>query len=141
MGTEIRSNGGVHITTAETSSVCTTEHSDQEIATLFVDDEPALLEVAKAFIESEGNVHVDVATSAEAALDVLSTQRYDAIVADYQMPGMNGIEFLKALRGKRDNTPFILFTGRGREEVVIEALNNGADFYLQKGGDPKCQFA
>lgn len=126
------------------ASVSSAEHESDdycEIAALFVDDEPALLEVAKAFVESEGNVHVDVATSAEAALDVLSTQRYDAIVADYQMPGMNGIEFLKALRGKSDNTPFILFTGRGREEVVIEALNNGADFYLQKGGDPKCQFA
>ncbi|MFA6673443.1 MAG: PAS domain S-box protein, partial [Methanoculleus sp.] len=37
--------------------------------------------------------------------------------------------------------PFIIFTGRGREEVAIEALNNGADFYLQKGGDPKTQFS
>ena len=36
--------------------------------------------------------------------------------------------------------PFILFTGRGREEVVIEALNSGADFYLQKGGEPVAQF-
>jgi DNA-binding NarL/FixJ family response regulator len=37
--------------------------------------------------------------------------------------------------------PFIIFTGKGREEVVIEALNSGADFYIQKGGDPKAQFA
>ncbi|MCA1917573.1 PAS domain S-box protein, partial [Methanospirillum hungatei] len=44
-------------------------------------------------------------------------------------------------RSSYGNIPFILFTGRGREEVVIEALNNGADFYLQKGGDPKAQFA
>ena len=40
-----------------------------------------------------------------------------------------------------EDIPFILFTGRGREEVVIEAINNGVDFYLQKGGDPKAQFA
>ena len=141
VSTEIQSNGGVHITTSETSSVCTTDHSDQKIATLFVDDEPALLEVAKEFIENEGNVHVDIAESVRAALDVLNTQKYDAIVSDYQMPGMNGIEFLKALRERNDNTPFILFTGKGREEIVIEALNNGADFYLQKGGDLKSQFA
>jgi PAS domain S-box-containing protein len=88
-----------------------------------------------------GDVHVDIAESASAALDMLSTQKYDAIVSDYQMPGMNGIEFLKALRESNDNIPFILFTGRGREEIVIEALKNGADFYLQKGGDPKSQFA
>jgi PAS domain S-box-containing protein len=57
------------------------------------------------------------------------------------MPEMNGIAFLKALRASGNTTPFIIFTGRGREEVVIEAINSGADFYLQKGGDPKSQFA
>jgi PAS domain S-box-containing protein len=128
-------------TTASVSSAQYENDASCEIAALFVDDEPALLEVAKVFIESEGNVLVDIAESARAALDMLSTQKYDAIVSDYQMPGMNGIEFLKALRGKADKTPFILFTGKGREEVVIEALNNGADFYLQKGGDPKSEFA
>ena len=54
---------------------------------------------------------------------------------------MNGVEFLKALRSKGDVTPFILFTGRGREEVAIEALNSGVDFYLKKGGEPSSQFA
>lgn len=108
---------------------------------LFVEDELALLEVAMVFIENEGISCVDTFTSAEAALFALDLQKYDAIISDYQMPGMNGIQFLKAIREKGDNTPFILFTGRGREEVVIEALNQGADFYLQKGGDPKSQFA
>ena len=54
---------------------------------------------------------------------------------------MDGIAFLKAVRERFGDIPFILFTGRGREEVVIDAINNGADFYLQKGGDPKSQFA
>jgi len=108
---------------------------------LYVEDELALLEVAMVFIEAEGISCVDTFTSAEAALFALGAQKYDAIVSDYQMPGMNGIQFLKAIREMGDNTPFILFTGRGREEVVIEALNNGADFYLQKGGDPRSQFA
>ena len=57
------------------------------------------------------------------------------------MPGMDGIAFLKAVRERFGDIPFILFTGRGREEVVIEAINNGADSYLQKGGDPEAQFA
>ncbi len=57
------------------------------------------------------------------------------------MPGMDGIQLLKALRDSGDRTPFILFTGRGREEVAIEALNHGADFYLQKGGNVEVQFA
>jgi len=54
---------------------------------------------------------------------------------------MDGIAFLKKTREISDLIPFILFTGRGREEVVIEAINNGADFYLQKGGEPVSQFA
>ena len=42
---------------------------------------------------------------------------------------------------KNPSLPFILYTGKGRGEVVIEAFNNGADFYLQKRGEPKVQFA
>jgi len=44
------------------------------------------------------------------------------------------------VRRQYGTLPFILFTGRGREEVVIEAINNGADFYVQKGSDPSSQF-
>ena len=65
---------------------------------------------------------------------------YDAVVSDYEMPEMNGIELLKTLRGKGSEIPFIIYTGRGREEVVIEALNEGADYYLQKGGKPRPVF-
>jgi len=57
------------------------------------------------------------------------------------MPGMDGIRFLIEVRKKHGLVPFILFTGKGREEVVIKALNEGADFYLQKGGEPQSQFA
>ncbi len=111
------------------------------IRVLYVDDEPGLLELSKLFLESEGSFAVDTLTSASEALIHLKTKRYDAIISDYQMPEIDGIGFLKQLRESGDTTPFIIFTGRGREEVVIEALNNGADFYLQKGGDPKSQFA
>jgi PAS domain S-box-containing protein len=52
------------------------------------------------------------------------------------MPVEDGLQFLKSLRASGNQIPFILFTGKGREEVVIEALNNGADSYLQKGGMP-----
>jgi PAS domain S-box-containing protein len=54
---------------------------------------------------------------------------------------MDGIQFLVEVRSRFGPIPFILFTGRGREEVVIQAINSGADFYLQKGGEPKSQFA
>lgn len=108
---------------------------------LYVDDEPGLLEIGKIFLEDGGRFSVDTLTSATDALAVLSTHAYDAIISDYQMPGMDGIGFLKNVRSQGNNIPFILFTGRGREEIVILALNEGADFYLQKGGEPRSQFA
>jgi PAS domain S-box-containing protein len=111
------------------------------ISVLYVDDEEDLLTIGKIFLERIGLFSVDILPSAQTALSSSSIQSYDAIVSDYQMPEMDGIEFLKAVREKYGDIPFILFTGRGREEVVIEAINIGADFYLQKGGDPKSQFA
>ncbi|PKL69671.1 MAG: hypothetical protein CVV30_08975 [Methanomicrobiales archaeon HGW-Methanomicrobiales-1] len=108
---------------------------------LYVDDEPALLDLGKEFLEMSGHLSVETATTVEDALDKIKFKKFDAIISDYQMPDMSGIEFLQHLRSKHHDIPFILFTGRGREEIVIEALNCGADFYLQKGGEQKAQFA
>lgn len=111
------------------------------IRVLYVDDEADLLELGKLFIERSGRFTVDTSPSARTSLDSPALLSYDVIIADYQMPEMDGIAFLKEVRQRSGDLPFILFTGRGREEVVIEAINNGADFYLQKGGEPEAQFA
>jgi len=111
------------------------------INVLYVDDEPGLLEIARLFLEEAGDFQISTVTSAINALDSSSLGAYDLILSDYLMPHMDGIVFLKEVRKRYGDIPFILFTGRGREEVVIEAINNGVDFYLQKGGDPAAQFA
>lgn len=108
---------------------------------LYVDDDPHLLEIARYFIEDQGDFTVATALLATDALSLPGFASFDAIIADYEMPGMNGIAFLKKVRETWGDVPFIIFTGKGREEVVIEAINNGADFYIQKGGQPEAQFA
>ncbi len=107
---------------------------------LYVDDETGLLDIGKIFLESLGNFSIDTAPSACIAISMMNEKKYDAIVSDYQMSEMDGIEFLRRVRASGSDIPFILFTGRGREEIAIQALNEGADFYLQKGGDPIPQF-
>lgn len=110
------------------------------VKVLYVDDEPALLDIAKEFLEMDGDMTISISTSASKVLEDAASGRYDVILSDYRMPETDGIAFLKLLRERGVDTPFIIFTGQGREEVAIEALNNGADFYLQKGGDPIVQF-
>ncbi|ABS55158.1 multi-sensor signal transduction histidine kinase [Methanoregula boonei 6A8] len=110
------------------------------ISLLYVDDEPALLDLCRLFLEQEGDISVSTAGSVEEALARIAAGTFDAIISDYQMPEIDGITFLRTIRRQYPDMPFILFTGRGREEVVIEAINSGVDSYVQKGGDSRAQF-
>ncbi len=109
---------------------------------LHVDDEADILEQSKIYLEAEDDrLDVRTAISAEKGLKMLERGDFDAVISDYQMPGLNGLEFLDIIRNQeKSDIPFIVFTGRGREEVAIRALNLGANRYIQKGGDPKPQF-
>lgn len=107
---------------------------------LYVDDEQVLLEIGKMYLEMTNEFEVITANSASFALNLIKTCKFQAIVSDYQMPMMNGIEFLKAVRLTDKVIPFIIFSGRGRDEIAIEAFENGANFYLQKGGSPHPQY-
>ena len=104
-----------------------------------MDDEPNILDVTMEFLSLDPEFEIVTAPSAIEGIQKLAEMDYDAVVSDYQMPVMDGIGFLKEVR-KRSSIPFILFTGRGREEIVIEAINSGADYYIKKGGEAKAQF-
>ena len=108
---------------------------------LHVDDEPMICDVTRLCLEREGRFKVDIVHSAEEALGLLKQFAYACVISDYEMPNMNGIELLREIRSFDQEIPFILFSGRGREAVIIDAINTGADFYIQKGGDAKSLFA
>jgi PAS domain S-box-containing protein len=100
---------------------------------LHLDDEPTFLETSKRLLEHHEDFVVEPETDPEAALDRLDS--VDCIVSDYDMPTMNGIEFLEAVRAQAPDLPFILFTGKGSEEIAGEAIRAGVTDYLQKGAD------
>jgi DNA-binding response OmpR family regulator len=106
------------------------------LSVLVVDDEPALLEAMREYFSRVGNVSARTARTAHEGLSILATNKFDAIVLDYDMPEIDGIAFLKSLRSKGDTTPVIIFTGVGGEHAAIESLNNGADFFIKKGEHP-----
>jgi DNA-binding response OmpR family regulator len=90
-----------------------------------VDDEAGFLVVAKQCVEDQSQFQVDTALSVEEAFEKLKRSEYDAIISYYQMDGKNGLEFLRELRQQGNDTMFILFTCKGKEEIAIEALNSG----------------
>ncbi len=105
----------------------------EEIRILHVDDDPSIVDLTGTFLEREDNrFNIETATSADEGLQRLTDRPPDCIVSDYDMPGMNGLKFLQAVRKEHPNLPFILFTGKGSEEVASEALTAGATDYIQK---------
>jgi len=105
---------------------------------LHVDDDISMLEVSKQILlDMDSSFEIDSANCVDEALEKLAKQNYDLIVSDFEMPQKNGLDFLKLLKYQKILVPFILFTGKGREEIAIQALNLGADGYYNKQGSPE----
>lgn len=113
-----------------------------DVDVLLVDDERSFLELTKIYLEKEGGLNVITSPSAREGLKILDERDIDVIVSDYQMPGMDGLGFLEEVKKNREmQIPFIIFTEKGREEIAGEALNLGAERYIQKCGDPSVQYS
>ena len=105
----------------------------EEIRVLHVDDEPGIGELTETYLERiDENLTVDSTRSVVEALNSLERREFDCIISDYDMPNTNGIEFLEIVREKHPDLPFILFTGKGSEEVASDAIAAGVTDYMQK---------
>lgn len=110
--------------------------SDAEVAlprgrVLVVDDEPDLLDVLGALLTDAG-WQVDTAPNGRAALRLVDGHRYEVVLSDIDMPGMNGLELLREIRARDLDVPVLLITGHPRVDTAVEALENGALRYLRK---------
>ncbi|ADQ65694.1 pas domain s-box [Halogeometricum borinquense DSM 11551] len=105
----------------------------ETVTVLCVDDEPGSADLTAAYLERhDDRLTVTTATSVQGGLNALTETDFDCIVSDYDMPGLDGLAFLEAVRVDRPKLPFILFTGKGSEAVASEAISAGVSDYVQK---------
>ncbi len=108
--------------------------SVEQMRVLLVDDNADLVAVVAKFLEREHDgITAVTATSADETLERLQVESVDCIVSDYDMPDRNGLELLRDVREANPDLPFVLFTGKGSEEIASEAISAGVTEYLQKG--------
>lgn len=105
------------------------------ISILCVDDEPLFLEPFRLLLEREG-FSVTSTSSIQEAFELLNSQYFDVIVSDYSMPDMDGVSLLQEVRARGCHSLFVVVTAKRLAHIAIDALNAGADYYLQKGADP-----
>jgi DNA-binding response OmpR family regulator len=103
---------------------------------LVIDDEASLRKTLARVLGSAG-FEVTTAESAEQGLDFLKTTPYDLVLTDLRMPGMHGMEALKAIHADHPSLPVILFTAQPDVNSAVEALRHGATDYLLKPIKPE----
>jgi len=106
--------------------------TESTIEVLAVDDDPSVTALTESMLERADDVEVTTTTSPTETLELFAPERFDCVVSDYDMPGMDGLELYERLAGAfpHPEFPFVLFTGRGSEEVAAEALNARVTGYL-----------
>ena len=101
---------------------------------LIVEDEQHIADGLKFNLEAEG-YEAEIAHDGETALDILDKSSFDAIVLDVMLPGIDGFHVARAVRDRRDYTPILMLTARGRPEDVLRGFEAGTDDYLPKPFD------
>ncbi|MBK8763424.1 MAG: sigma-54-dependent Fis family transcriptional regulator [Burkholderiaceae bacterium] len=100
-------------------------------AVLVIEDEELLGKNIRLYLERQGH-DVRLASSAEAGLEMIEEFRPEAIVLDFNLPGMDGLEALGRIRRKDPDAVVVMMTGHGNEQIAVEAMKGGAYDYLTK---------
>lgn len=111
----------------------------QPIRVLHIDDDSSFLDLSQTYLERElRDATVVTADTPQAGLDKLN-RNFDCVVSDYDMPKMDGLELFEMVNERQPRLPFVLYTGKGSEEIASKALNAGVTGYFQKGGPDQYQ--
>ena len=107
---------------------------------LIVEDNEELLALVSDFFRSKGSFDVDTAPDGNCALSFISVNEYDLAILDIMLPGTNGFDVCKALRGK-SKCPIVFLTALGTEENILRGYEIGADEYMVKPFSLKVLYA
>ncbi|MCX7977490.1 MAG: response regulator [Bdellovibrionaceae bacterium] len=103
---------------------------------LIVEDEEEIREILTESLQGLVDEFI-LAENGQEALDIVKGRPVDAIVSDINMPKLDGLKFLSALRDAGLHTPFVVLTGYGDKRIAVEALRHGAMDFLDKPWDPE----
>src|SRR5688572_19581989 len=101
---------------------------------LIVEDEKNIANGLRFNLEAEG-YEVRIAETGEKGLDELGAAKFDAVILDVMLPGMDGFAVARSLRSMQNYTPILMLTARGRPEDVLQGFEAGTDDYLPKPFD------
>jgi CheY-like chemotaxis protein len=111
------------------------------IRLLLVDDDPDIRDIMRLDLEDDPAFDVDTCGTSTEALEKVKEKTYDAIVTDWRMPVMNGTELIRRLRSDGCRSFVVVYSGHNIGADIRSALENGADFYIHRGGDPDAEFS
>lgn len=105
----------------------------KEINLMLVDDSRDILELSEMVLAKENNdFDIETTTDPDTVLERFENDQLDAVISDYDMPQMTGVELLEEIRETDQDFPFVLYTGKSTEDVAVEAINAGVTDYFQK---------
>jgi DNA-binding NtrC family response regulator len=103
----------------------------RDMRILLIDDDEWIRDSLSIFFEGEG-CYLQALETAEEGIKVLKSQEYDILIIDYRLPGMDGLEFLKKIKGSHPNVVKILITAYGTEELFSRATKLGVREFIEK---------
>ncbi len=109
------------------------------IKILIVDDMSTMRRIVKSILNQLGFTNIEEAENGKQALAKLKAEKFDFVVTDWNMPEMDGLELVKAIRSDDElkNIPVLMVTAEGKKENVIEALKAGVNNYIVKPFTPE----